>query len=205
MNPPNPRAKRREDVRLAFLHYDVEKLDELASQGSFPHEFDGWSGSDWLGMAVAVGNLASVRWMLAKGIDANLADYGGQSSLVHALGSESEKVRRERADPGKAAEETIAMIDVLIAAGADVNGRGILGHTPLHCAVGRSSPRVLRHLLDRGADPNLAHWDYEPETPADLAAFLERWEAHAVLSEAMGHGSAERRTLPSGDGRFPEG
>jgi ankyrin repeat protein len=52
----------------------------------------------------------------------------------------------------------LAIVGILLADGADVNGRGCYGRTPLHYAVheGRAiSIPIVAALLGRGADPNL--------------------------------------------------
>src|SRR5260221_2513546 len=44
-------------------------------------------------------------------------------------------------------------IEVLVAAGADVNAAGDLGHTPLHQAAMSGHLASVRRLLELGADP----------------------------------------------------
>ena len=44
-------------------------------------------------------------------------------------------------------------IKALIAAGADVNARGDLGNTPLHCAVVQGHIETVKLLLENGASP----------------------------------------------------
>src|SRR5204863_2871768 len=46
-----------------------------------------------------------------------------------------------------------AVAQLLLEAGADVNQHGA-GRTPLHAAVQRAMPGIVRALLARGADPN---------------------------------------------------
>lgn len=46
-------------------------------------------------------------------------------------------------------------INYFIAAGFDVNGRGDMGHTPLHYAKTFKHAEVIKLLLENGADPDL--------------------------------------------------
>jgi ankyrin repeat protein len=85
----------------------------------------------------------------------------------------------------EAAQLTMHLIDLLLAAGADINLRASLDVTALHMAACWSSPTVIRHLLACGANPNTYDGDYTPHCPADNAKFAKRWEVAALLREAM--------------------
>ncbi len=64
----------------------------------------------------------------------------------------------------------LKMTDLLLAAGADINTRTSTGGTALHCAVQQGKPKLVRALLERGADPLVA--DNEGKTAFDYAAKL---------------------------------
>jgi ankyrin repeat protein len=57
------------------------------------------------------------------------------------------------ADPGSAFARSAAMVDVLVAAGLDVNDRDSAGITPLHRAAQGADFGMTKHLLGLGADP----------------------------------------------------
>jgi ankyrin repeat protein len=87
--------------------------------------------------------------------------------------------------PDEAAALTIQMIDLLLAAGADINRAATLDETALHTAASWSSPAVIRHRIACGANPNAHDSDYTPHSPAENAKRAKRWEAAAILREAM--------------------
>ena len=45
--------------------------------------------------------------------------------------------------------------DLLVASGAQINARGDMGYTPLHCAAIQGRPTMVERLLALGADPKL--------------------------------------------------
>lgn len=58
-------------------------------------------------------------------------------------------------------------VNIMIAAGADLNLYGDIGDTPLHYAVRKEREAVVEALLAAGAVPDLKN-DYD-ETPLDIA------------------------------------
>ena len=70
-------------------------------------------------------------------------------------------------------------VEILLEAGADINGRGEDGDTPLHCAAAGGQIEAIKCLLKRGAVPNLPN-DHG-DTPADLAQTLRQHEAAELL------------------------
>jgi ankyrin repeat protein len=61
----------------------------------------------------------------------------------------------------------VPMARLLLDAGADVNGRGDGGFTALHSAAQNGHVELVRLLLERGADPDLALED--GRRPVDFA------------------------------------
>ena len=118
--------------------------------------------------AILRGELKAVRTLLAKGADVNAAESGrfpltlavevGRETMVNALLEYKPNI--------KAAEEAcqsplvaaidagwrLPMIERLVGLGADVNGLGQWGSTPLFKAASRGDRDVLAFLLSHGAD-----------------------------------------------------
>jgi ankyrin repeat protein len=59
-------------------------------------------------------------------------------------------------------------LDFLTARGADLNARGPDGQPPLHTVVAAGDVKLAKHLLNAGADVNLA--DASGKTPLAIAA-----------------------------------
>lgn len=104
----------------------------------------------------------------------HLAVFGRQEEAAHALlerGADPNALSRNeavRVPPlGTAAfVRSLPLARLLLDAGADVNGRGEGGFTPLHTAAQNGDEELARLLEERGADPNLAADD--GRRPADL-------------------------------------
>lgn len=91
--------------------------------------------------AVENGHITAAEKLLARGANVNAIDVGGDTSLAAALRGGSERQLR-------------AWLKLLLGHGADPNLFGWHGHPPLYWAV-HSRPRVVKSLLDGGADPNV--------------------------------------------------
>jgi ankyrin repeat protein len=79
----------------------------------------------------------------------------------------------------------LAAVQVLVAAGADVNAQGDQGATPLFNAVVGENPEVVAFLLTSGADPRIPNryqrkvLDYAKNTsaPSSIVKLLEQARA----------------------------
>ena len=88
----------------------------------------------------------------------------------------------------------VAAIESLVKAGVDVNGRNAQGMTPLCVAAIKGNTRVLRTLLDAGAEPNrLGLW----HSPLYWALFARQRKVADLLREA----GARRIEVALVDGR----
>src|SRR5207245_1264116 len=76
------------------------------------------------------------------------------------------------------------IVNLLLDRGADVNGRGVAGYTPLMAVVQRYRPNLVKLLLERGADPN-QEGDYG-HLALDFAANLGQTE---VINLLLDHGA----------------
>ena len=150
-------------------------------------------GATPLLFAVRAGDAASARVLLKAGADANDAQPDGVSALVLAAHSGHGEVAA-----------------LLLDAGANPNALGS-GYTAIHAAILRSDIALVRALLARGADPNLAvakgtpmrrdttDWNLPKtligSTPYLLAArFLEP----EILRVLAAGGADPRATMPDG-------
>ena len=105
-------------------------------------------GERTLWYAAWSGDVRLTRELLADGSDPNIAVAGGKTPLMEAVD-----------EPGQffdAIRE--AVVDALLAGGADVAARDDAGWTALHFA-GRADVRAVELLLAAGADPRATAFD----------------------------------------------
>lgn len=109
--------------------------------------------------------LPFVRELLDLGANTNAEDPAGFPPLIAAL-----SCTPHRGDaPARTLEEVVRLLELLLAFGADPNGRGIHDYTPLHMAVAQVNRRAVEILLDAGADPGLPTRIDDCETPRQMA------------------------------------
>lgn len=174
-----------DDFYNALFEGDVPTLDRLSEEvPDLPWAADE-TRRDVLIVALQWSNEASVKWVLSKCPEINFVDEQGFTPFKHVLQIEAEKDIIHKRSPQALTQLTIRLLDLLIEAGADINLSCTLGESVLHTAAMWSSPTVIRHLLSLGADPMLFDDEYTPRQPIYYAEFFKRWDAHAVLKEAM--------------------
>ncbi len=110
--------------------------------------------------AVLSDDLASVRAIIAQGVDVNAGASQGETALLLALRGVSAtfaqdniarmRLAPQRADPNAGRD----MVRMLLAQGADPNAGSDGGERPLMAAVGRGDLGLVQALLARGADVN---------------------------------------------------
>jgi len=141
---------------------------------------------------VAVENNAPVdvvKFMLAKGIDANIAETLFQQAPLHIL--------MKILDEGNSFD----ILKTLLEAGADVNCRAKYGRTPLYCAIKYRVPeRAVIHLLKSGA---LVHSDElifaREKSTRSIAMTLEKVAIlTCICSTHLGRRLAHRSKSPIG-------
>lgn len=179
----------------AALNSDLTTVEELVSQGANIDYTDTWGNfamfsAAWEGNTKALdlfydlgakitfdnanllcnaaynGKIASVKWLLHKGEDANFSFTDtGENALHYTISKTSEMADREE------------IVKVLIAAGTDVNKKTLAGKTtlcfmrdaylkgesPLHRAAAYGNVAIVKMLLDAGAEPSMK--DANGDTP----------------------------------------
>ena len=133
--------------------------------------------------------LAFVEELLEHGADPNAPVDDGFPPLIAALTCTRDMPGANRRD------DVDAVLRVLLASGADPNGRGINDYTPLHMAVAERNALAVRILLDAGADPEQRTRIDGYETPLDMAIAAGSTEIAAMLAR---RGEPMRRRMRSG-------
>lgn len=192
------------------LRYATEKGDTntiavfLSSGGNIDalirHSSHPVAKASMLHVAVSVGNLTAMKFLLASGADPNVVDYMGRSPAMWAVGVNAntvdrmemlELLLRNGANPnladrdGNTALIWASMLDTdlianrLLKAGAQVNATNKNGFTALHLARNGS---IARTLLSRGANKNLL--SKTGESPSDAAIREKRFDTASTLTNA---------------------
>ncbi len=104
----------------------------------------------------------------------HLAAFFGRTDLVGRLVERGASLDRPAENPSRVtplhsavAGRTPEIVEILVAAGADLEVRQQGGYTPLMGAAANGQKRMVRFLLDRGADPDVR--SDEGKTARDLA------------------------------------
>ena len=159
-----------EAINSLLASGEAQALEKLAGEvEGFPEGFAVSSNTPWLILAIDVGNLATVKWMLSRGADPKLGILAGYSALHSAIDSK----RPER----------YLIIDALIKAGADIE---VLEHnnwTPLQLAAARNDVSAVKLLLEGGAQFNVragfdnltAEEEANDSGSYEAAEFIKAW------------------------------
>lgn len=129
------------------------------------------SSAWWSPMMLAAfeGSLECARVLVERGAPVSESDEGSGLTPLHFAAQQSEP----------------ALVELLLAAGADPRARSLDGQTPLHRAIFSGCERGARALIAAGADPNALAAD--GETPLESALF----EADSELILELLQGGAD--------------
>jgi uncharacterized protein len=169
-----------------FLAAELGRLDlilaALDADPKIAQAFNG-TGSTVLHCASYWGQVPAARLLLDEGADPNAASRDNFLQ-IRPLGCAV--ATPEVPNPSDREEVVLELVSLLIAKGADVNGRRKDGLTPLHSAAYRGHLRVLDLLLRHGADANLKGYDgagpHAGQTALDLASAQGQHAAAELLA-----------------------
>jgi ankyrin repeat protein len=136
-------------IDAAFKAGDLAALRaELDDQQGFPNVVVAAGIGDCLTYAIYQSPIAFIAELLDLGADPNWPADDGFPPLIAALAC-------ARSTPGSSARTDVhAIVELLLARGADVQQRGLNDYTPLHWAAGDGDLAMVNLLLAHGADAN---------------------------------------------------
>ncbi|HUL80795.1 MAG TPA: ankyrin repeat domain-containing protein [Gammaproteobacteria bacterium] len=190
---PNPRPSGTfgaEDVVRALLAHGANpnaRLKKPIMQRQ--HTFGDGSlgeGATPLMRAAKSGDVALMKQLLDAGADPKVEMPNGSNALMYAvgLGWRNGSALAPSYDQGSD-EDAIEAIRLLRRLGLELDAANHDGDTPLHAAVaGRHSDKIVRYLLDEGANPTAAN--AKGQTPLAVAEARGPPEVFAMLREAAG-------------------
>jgi ankyrin repeat protein len=151
---------------------DVEQLEaEARRQTNFPNGVDDYLGRRWIINAIDCKSLASVTWMLQKGVDLSFRDEEGYTPLHAAIESDS--------------GDRLEILKLLLEARAPVNLKGVNDWTPAHMAAARDDVDALKILVQFGADLSIRTKIDDCATPLEEARNLRKMNAARYLESVV--------------------
>lgn len=156
------------DLHKAYQKGDLEAVKQaLGDPLDFPNCNSPLGFGVCLEYAIYHSPLAFIKMLLELGADPNYADDCGFPSLIAALSTDR--------------EDKLAILELLLTSGADIEQRGVNDYTPLHWAACADDPDAIELLIAYGADVSArTNIDYYA-TPLEEAEYLGRSRAAEIL------------------------
>ena len=171
-------------LRAAVGGGHLEVMQALLAAGADPGEvFDDRTGSTLLSLTALSSRVEPMRLLLVAGADPNATRDEYYTTLMQAAGAQTN-------DPDENLEARVAMVRMLLDAGADVQAVAYRGMTPL--GNSRGEDEIVRILLEAGATPRacrpgedpllLQVMDRKPHRPSREAGILRLLAAGAEVN-----------------------
>lgn len=181
---------------LALQRGDIDQIERHIHWGTDINELDP-DGRRPLHVAAESGRVVVVKLLLKHGVEVNAPDQSNRTALERAvLAGRTQIADLLLANGAEIDASTLLMkaavadsqdrdvVRWLVAQGADTEHRGTDGDTPLLVAVRRGNHRLIRHLIDNGADVNVKDASGTPAIVVaralgfqDIARWLRRYGA----------------------------
>ena len=144
-----PRSYRWEEIQDLFTELSLKQLSLMNLELLHKHtDID-----EDLFRACSTLDIQGVKLAISRGANVNALDKKGESALQKAV--EGFSFYRIELDKSYSDEErSLAIVDLLVSHGADVDLFGVEGMQPITCAYYEHSPAMIKHLLELGSDPN---------------------------------------------------
>lgn len=159
-------------IHEAFKRGDLEALRlAVGDVPGFPDCEVPQLGALCLEYAIYHSPIQFTEVLVELGADPNYGDHGGFPSLIAALSTDR--------------QDKYELVRCLIAAGADIEQRGINDYTPLHYAAARNDPVAIELLVSAGADPTARTRIDDRATPLEEAEHLGCQDAVRQLKDCV--------------------
>lgn len=174
-------------VRLAAALGDERLLELCKRRGEDPRDVNPDNGQSTLILASTSGSVEAVKWLVAQeSVDVDFINLQSKGLGISAL----ERAARNGHDE---------IVNVLVAAGADVNIRRWNGQTPLHAAAENGHEACVRSLIAAGAELDATDDNLDTALHVAAVGFTLYGDWHGKLKLArllISHGaSAEEENM----------
>lgn len=164
------------------LDTELDHLRRVLTEGGDINDEDSY-GRTRLRRAVAWPDLPVVKLLVELGVDIHAKDKDGRQAIHHAA-----HWSQAGSLPGSF-DARVEIIEVLLAAGADLDALDDNGDTPLSLASSNGRASSVQYLLHRGANPLLygTYGCITPEYIIDFFCNLDELDAASTLQRVMGN------------------